>query len=139
MMGCNGESDHKNTLDAKDSIKPNSNIKVNKEFDKDGNLIRYDSAYSYYYSNIGNDSARLDSVFNSFKKRFNQEYSFAEDPLFKSFFFEDSLLQYDFYKKDFFSNRYRNNMGHIDSLFREMDLMKNNFFRKQPESLVPKR
>ncbi len=49
-------------------------------------------------------------------------------------FFEDSLLKYDFYKKDFFYNRFRNNMERMDSLFRGMDEMKNDFFNKQLQS-----
>jgi hypothetical protein len=43
---------------------------------------------------------------------------------------------YDFYKKDFFYDRFRNNMARMDSLFREMDIMKNDFFREQTIPII---
>lgn len=51
----------------KDSIKqPEEKIEVNKEFDEDGNLIRYDSIYSYSSSNLKMDAKRIDSIMNHF-------------------------------------------------------------------------
>jgi hypothetical protein len=117
---------------------------VNKEYDKNGNLIRYDSTYSAYYSNILNDSVRGDSIFKNFKSQFNQKYLFSQKPYFNDFFFQDSLLKYDFYKNAFFSNRFKNNMQQMDKLFLEMDSMKNYFFENQlqnpsAKTTVPKK
>jgi hypothetical protein len=142
VVGCNGQTKHEG--DSKESSNnPQTNIKVNKEYDKNGNIVRYDSTYSYYYSNVRNNRNMMDSIFNNFKSRFNQKYSFSEDPYFNRFFFQDSLLKYDFYKKDFFLNRFKENMRRMDSLFWGMDAFKNDFFRKQfemPEPLiVPKK
>jgi hypothetical protein len=129
LFSCDGQmkSTDKKT---KDNL-PQTNIKVNKEYDKNGNIVKYDSTYSSYYSNIKTDSILKDSIFNNFKSAFNHNYFFSNQPYFRNFFFADSLLMYDFYKKDFFYNRFRNNMEHMDSLFREMDIMKNDFFNKQ--------
>ena len=55
------------TLDSISSNAPKENIRVNKEFDKNGNVIKYDSAYSYYYSNIKNNPVVADSIFNKFR------------------------------------------------------------------------
>jgi hypothetical protein len=127
---CLGQSkNEKNSTE--NSGKPQSSFKVNKEYDKDGNLIRYDSTYSYYYSNIRNNKPLNDSLFNNFRSRFNNRYFFSDDPYFKNFFFQDSLLKHDFYKNDFFLKRFRDNMGSMDSLFRGMDLFKNDFFGRQ--------
>jgi len=114
-----------------DTITPKTNIIVNKEYDDKGNLIRYDSTYSSYYSNIETNKHLGDSVFNNFKNYFNQSYVFSNQPYFNNFFFEDSLLKYDFYKRDFFSDRFQNNMDHMDKLFMEMDSLKNSFFYQQ--------
>ena len=114
-----------------DTITPKTNIIVNKEYDDKGNLIRYDSTYSSYYSNIETNKLLGDSVLNNFKNYFNQSYGFSNQPYFNNFFFEDSLLKYDFYKRDFFSNRFENNMEHMDKLFMEMDSLKNSFFYQQ--------
>jgi len=54
FSGCNGQEvkKDKNTSDTTliSGNQPKEDIKVNKEYDKDGNLIRYDSTYTYYYS-----------------------------------------------------------------------------------------
>jgi hypothetical protein len=129
LLSCKGQINN-NGKQLKDSL-PQTNIKVNKEYDKNGNLIKYDSTYSTYYSSVKSNSILKDSIFNNFKNQFNKSYYFSNQPFFKNFFFEDSLLMYDFYKKDFFYNRFKNNMEHMDSLFRGMDKMKNDFFSKQ--------
>ncbi len=129
LLSCNGQN--KSTDKRQKENMPQTNIKVNKEYDKNGNLIKYDSTYSSYYSNIVSNSKLRDSIFNNFKSKFNQSYSFSNQPFFDKSFFEDSLLGYDFYKKDFFFQRFKNNMDRMDSLFREMDVMKNDFFNKQ--------
>jgi hypothetical protein len=131
LTSCNGQKKTEKAELSKETINPKTNIIVNKEYDDKGNLIRYDSTYSSYYSNIKNDSLLGDSVFNNFKDYFNQNYGFSNQPYFNNFFFEDSLLKYDFYKRDFFSNRFENNMEHMDHLFMEMDSLKNSFFNKQ--------
>jgi hypothetical protein len=130
LYGCNGQAG-KTEEDITASNIPQTNIKVDKQYDKDGNLLKYDSTYSYYYSNVKSDINLRDSILNNFKNQFNKRYFFSEDPFFNDLFFEDSLLMYDFYKKDFFLNRFRNNMNRMDSLFRDMDSLKNNFFNKQ--------
>lgn len=135
LVGCNGQTKQEIANAKTDSIKPKTDIRVNKEYDANGNLIRYDSSYSYYYSNIENDSLVGDSIFTNFQNYFNQRYRFSNKPFFDDYFFEDSLLHYDFYKEDFFSNRFRRNMQQMDQLFWEMDSLKNNFFNRQfPQS-----
>lgn len=120
-------------MNKEETIKPKSNFTVNKEYDKDGNLIRYDSTYSYYYSNIADDTVMRDSIFNQFRQQFSQSYSFSDDPFFSEFYFEDSLLPYDFYKHDFFTQRFRQNMQQMDSIFMGMDALKNDFFMQQTQ------
>jgi len=130
LISCNGQTNNKSEND-KSTAKPQTNIKVDKQYDSNGNLIKYDSSYSYYYSNIKDDNKQRDSILSNFKSQFNMKYSFSTDPYFNDFFFQDSLLKYDFYKKDFFLNRFRNNMKMMDSLFWGMDSLKNSFFGKQ--------
>jgi hypothetical protein len=131
LTSCNGQiKKQEKEGNAKIDI-PKTNIKVDKQYDEKGNLIKYDSTYSYYYSNVKSDTILRDSIFNNFKNAFNQRYFFSKDPFFSDFFFIDSLLKYDFYRKDFFVNRYRNNMNRLDSLFWGMDSLKNSFFNKQ--------
>jgi hypothetical protein len=130
LISCNGQT-NKKSENNKSNANPQTNIKVDKQYDSNGNLIKYDSSYSYYYSNIKDDKNRRDSIFSNFKNQFNRKYFFSNDPYFNDFFFQDSLLKYDFYRKDFFLNRFRNNMRMMDSLFWGMDSLKNSFFRQQ--------
>ena len=128
LSSCNGQK--KDLQKDVTKIEPKTDVKVNKEYDENGNLIRYDSTYTYVYSNI-DDTAVRDSILANFKKHFNQQYKFSEDPFFNDLFFEDSLMQYDFYKNDFFMNRFKNNMMMMEDLFKEMDSIKNSFYQQQ--------
>lgn len=110
---------------------PIEDIVVNKEYDEHGNLLRYDSTYSSFYSNIENDSLAEDSVFANFRKMFQEKYPFSFQPSFHDFFFRDSLMKYDFYKKDFFTERYKRNQKQTEKIFQEMDSIKNKFFKEQ--------
>ncbi len=133
FSSCNAQTkkDEHKTQNEINSNFPKKNIKVNKEFDKNGNLIKYDSTYSYYYSNIKNNATLADSMFNKFKNQFQTQYPFSNTPFFNNFFFQDTLLKYDFYKKDFFLERFKRDMYNMDKLFIEMDSAKNNFFENQ--------
>jgi hypothetical protein len=130
---CNGQNIKNEQKEENKKPKPETNIKVNKHYDEEGNLVRYDSVYTYYYSNIEGDTVMRDSIFEAFKKSFNKSYPFSTDSYFEDLFFEDSLLMYDFYKDDFFRSRYYHNPFKMNELFREMDSLKNKFFKKQFE------
>ncbi len=132
LNGCNGqEKQIKNNKSSALKTAPKEDIKVNKEYDKDGNLIKYDSTYTYFYSNIENDTIAEDSIFTNFKNMFGLQYPFSYRPYFNDLFFEDSLMKYDFYKKDFFTERFMKNMEKTEKMFQEMDSIKNHFFNKQ--------
>jgi len=132
LSSCNGQ-DKQVKNDKLNAVKnvPKEDIKVNKEYDKDGNLIRYDSTYTYFYSNIENDTIAEDSIFTNFKNLFDLQYPFSYKPYFNDLFFEDSLMKYDFYKKDFFTERFWQNMKQTEKMFQEMDSIKNHFFNEQ--------
>jgi len=132
LSSCNGQ-EKQNKNDKLSSVQnaPKEEIQVNKEYDKDGNLIRYDSTYTYFYSNIENDTIAEDSIFNNFRNMFESKYPFSNKPYFNDLFFEDSLMNYDFYKEDFFFERFKQNMEQNEKLFQEMDSIKNKYFLEQ--------
>ena len=141
MFGCDAQQKESQRSEEQDTVafEPQTEIRVNKEYDDRGNLIRYDSVYSSYYSNIEGDTALHDSVFNQFMNKFNDRFPFSSEPFFNEMFFTDSLLHYDFFKDDFFQNRFERNLYHMDEYFRRMDSLKNYFFRKQIRSESPKK
>lgn len=75
LFSCNAQTkkdlDKKETEISKEKIEPKIDYKVNKEYDENGNLIRLDSTYSYYYSNIDKDAMINDSIFRKFNQHFN--------------------------------------------------------------------
>jgi hypothetical protein len=137
FSSCNekGENQTKNKNNTDTTVisdnQPTEDIKVYKEYDKNGNLIRFDSTYSYYYSNIDGNKAKGDSIFNKFRRMFENRYPFSRKSYFDNLFFNDSSLHYNFYKKDFFLERFRQNRQQLDKLFSEMDSIKNKFFLEQ--------
>lgn len=127
FSSCTGQEKEKKENESQ----PKTNVVVNKEYDDNGNLIKYDSTYSYYYSNIEKDTFLMDSILNDFKGHFNENFYFSNRPYFNDLFFDDSLMGYDFYKSNFFLNRYKTNMERMQNLFMEMDSIKNKFFKNQ--------
>jgi hypothetical protein len=127
LISCIGQT--KKTDSQNDVNKPKTSIDVKKKYDKNGNVVQYDSSYSYVYSNIkGNDRLR-DSILNSFRNDFNEKYFFSNEPFFKNFFFDDSLMNRDFFRNDYFFKHFRSNMDRMNSLFEGMDSVKNEFFK----------
>jgi hypothetical protein len=128
-LNCNGQIENNDT--AKDKNNPKTNIKVNKEYDNQGNLIRYDSTYSYSYSNMDNDTVFNDSIFNIVRGHYIDHFLSSDDPFFKDFFFRDSLMKDDFFNDDFFMKRFKQNKEQMDNLFQEMDSVRNDFYKKK--------
>lgn len=138
MSSCNEQSVENEQTKGPE---PQTGIKVNREYDEKGNLIRYDSTYAHFYSTITDDKPLKDSLFFAFRSQFNRRYPFLDRPFMDDLFFEDSLLKYDFYKHDFFTERFRRNMQRMDEMFREMDSIKNQYYIRalpEPGDDIPK-
>lgn len=63
---------------------PKEDIKVNREFDENGNMIRYDSTYTWSWSSTGENGAIPDSMFQ-FNNGFGNFSIFGMDSLFQQF------------------------------------------------------
>ncbi|MFA8433569.1 MAG: hypothetical protein ACEPOZ_03535 [Marinifilaceae bacterium] len=95
--------------------KPNEEIKVNKEYDEQGNLIRYDSTYVYTWSSDStfrfNDSIihpQMDEIRKMMKERFHRftPSDSVESGVFGHPFFDHNFFGKDFFKDDFFSGSF---------------------------------
>lgn len=102
-----------NTKPGKNS--PKEDIRVNREYDEKGNLIKFDSIYSYSYSS---DSTLKDFDFKDFPGSFGMNLDFFNDSAFGGSFFKD----FD----PFFSGSL---MQHPDSLMNRLNRMHNFQFR----------
>lgn len=100
--------------------KPKENIKVNKKFDSKGNMIYYDSTYTW--SSSGNEPNIMfhDTVITGdpgdMQRFFDQEFGF-NNPLFMNpFFGNDSIMNIDPFGNDFFQRQFQMQ----DSLMNEL-------------------
>jgi hypothetical protein len=144
-LSCHEKTNGQDTSDAQkdqasvvqDSTKnqPKVSIKVNKRYDDKGNLVGFDSTYSSFYSNVEGDTARMDSLMNSFDRYFNRNHSSFFDHQFNTLFFNDSLRYPDFFHNDFFMKRYELNHDYLKGMMHRMDSIKNRFYQEQNRKL----
>jgi hypothetical protein len=144
--GCNGQKksgDSQQQIASGDSaVKPKVDVRVNKKYDEKGNLVQFDSTYSYFYSAPGlkRSSISSDSLFGNFKLPLRNQYEGLMDENMNSVFFNDTMFKYDFYNSDYFSKRFHLNIPKFEELFRQMDSIKSDMFRNTyPEGAIRKK
>ncbi|WP_417213225.1 hypothetical protein [Bizionia sp.] len=143
-ISCNGQKNEQKTeikeSDGKLVEQPKGTWKVDKEFDENGNLIRYDSIYSRS-SNGKFDNLSVsdkDSLMQSFKSRFFTNYSGFENEGFEAIFSQDSLFSKRFFNDDFFGSNFGNDFMDIDKLRQQMMARQKKFLEKyQSEFIKP--
>jgi hypothetical protein len=138
--GCN---DHKKVNDNKyaaivknnpdSTYNPKVDVRVNRKYDDKGNLIQFDSTYSYFYSSPGmktDTSISSDSLFSNFKSPLSDYYRDLFNSNMNGIFFNDSLFKYDFYNNDYFSKRFDLNLKRFENMFHQMDSAKTGMFQR---------
>lgn len=131
---CNGQEIEKKN-EEKNGIKteqPKGSWKVDKEFDEKGNLIRYDSIYSWS-SNSYLDHFNLkekDSLLDAFKSKFFTHYSGFENGGFKDVFAQDSLFSKHFFGDDFFNSDFGKDFRDIDNITQQIIARQKKFLEK---------
>jgi outer membrane lipopolysaccharide assembly protein LptE/RlpB len=134
---CGGQTKNKEEESKRITIKqtegesPQITTSVNKHNDSKGNLIKFDSTYSYFYSSKGHDSTKiaLDTVLAEFKSFYYENFKTHIDKRFNDIFLTDSLFKYDFLNDDYFRKRFELNMNKMNDLFREMDSLKIHYLK----------
>jgi hypothetical protein len=139
MLSCSAQESEQNSPSASSeneigttTNQPKVSWKVNKEVDEDGNVIRYDSTYTWSYTNVEGDSMSvdMDSMMQSFNNYFDQHFSPMWNSSFNSPFRNDTLFHQDFFNDNFFQNRWENDFYDMDNLFHRMDSLRNRFFNE---------
>lgn len=133
-MGCSSAQQPENKKENPGSenfvTKPEVRWEVNKETDENGNVVRYDSTYTWSWSDNDGASTKLDvdSVMRSFRQHFDRHLPDywghgMWDPLHR-----DSTFYEDFFNDDFFHNQWQQNQIEMEKMFRQMDSLRNSFF-----------
>jgi len=143
VTGCKAQDKDKNApeiVQDKSTIQniPKESWSIKKEVDEDGNVTRYDSTYTWSYSNLGDSiDVNVDSVLNSFDLYFNRRMPSLWGPKFMNPMWRDSTTFPDFFTDDYFHNRWRKNLYDMDNMFKQMDSMRNRFFDDNYPGLMP--
>ena len=140
-INCSGQKDENKKTEITTIEKPKGSWKVDKEFNENGNLIKYDSIYSWSSSE---DIERLsamdrDSLMQSFKSKFFKNYSRFEQQGFENIFSEDSLFSNHFFNDDFFGSDFGTDFMNIDQITEDLISRQKKFLEKyQSEIVLPK-
>jgi hypothetical protein len=108
------------------NMKPNPDvhIKVDKKTDEKGNIIQYDSTYSYSWSGSRHNNASLDSILNEFRNSHDPFHFFGTNP----FTFSDPAFSFDFNQSDssFFESPFNFHFDNLNdsTFFKINELMK---------------
>lgn len=133
-ISCNGQEN-------KIVEKPKGSWKVDKEFDENGNLIRYDSIYSWSSNNKFDNLSSMakDSFMQSFKSNFFTNFSEFENKGFENIFSQDSLFSKHFFNDNFFGSPFGKDFMDIDKIQQRMFARQKKFLEKyQSEFMKPK-
>ena len=144
-VSCNSQNNDIKNTETKESDEeivkePKGTWKVDKEFDENGNLIRYDSIYSWSsddkYNNLS--LSERDSLMQTFKSRFFTNFSGFENQGFEDVFSKDSLFSKHFFNDDFFGSDFGSDFIDIDKIRQQMIARQKKFLEKyQSEFIKP--
>lgn len=132
VTACNSQEKEKKDKEVNKEIKPETRWEVKKEYDEFGNLIRYDSLYTWKYSNVRGDSIaiNLDSIMDTFRKHFETTSSFKWDEYFSYFPKNDSLLMDDFFRRDYYLKNYERQDREFRDIMKQIDSSRNAYLKK---------
>jgi len=144
LTGCKGQEKKEGAIaeegNKKEIEQPKGTWKVDKEFDENGNLIRYDSIYSWSSDNSWKDLTNLekDSLLNNFESKFYRRFSQFQNQGFEDIFKPDSLFSKHFFNDDFFESDFGKDFMDIDRIRQQMLERQKKFLEKyQSQFLKP--
>lgn len=142
-MSCNSQENKKDGAEQKNeknelTERPKGTWKVDKEFDENGNLIRYDSIYSWSSADAFEDLnlQDRDSLLQSFQSKFFRRFSGSDRFGFNPFFEQDSLFGQRFFNEDFFGSDFGKDFMDIDKMHERMQRMEKEFFERHKARFI---
>ena len=137
-VSCNGQRNEIKGNNQEIDKEPKGSWKVDKEFDEKGNLIRYDSVYSWSSDNKYNNLSlsERDSLMEFFKSRFFKNFSGFENKGFNNFFSQDSLFSKRFFNDNFFESDFGNDFMDIDKIRQKIIMSQKNFLEKHQSEFI---
>ena len=142
ISACNAQAEKKHPPPVADPLArsvdpPHVEVRVNKQYDAQGNLISFDSTHTSIYRGQNGPADLMDPLFQDFKPRFGTGYPFLNDPGFNDLFFNDSLMHQDFFHDNFFRKRMEMNQRYLEQMMTRMDSVKNAYLRGEARKQDP--
>lgn len=125
---------------AMDEVKPKGSWKVNRDYDENGNLISYDSTYTYSYSSVDGDTisaADMDELMSHFQQFLGQNGMNDQSAFMQSFFNDSIPGNSHFFHGDLFADHF--NSESFQRQIREMDSLHRQFLKQQYPQFFEKR
>ncbi len=135
-VGCDAQnqSGEKSEMQVQKDQKnsPKESWTVKKEVDENGNVIGYDSTYTWSYSTMNGDSlmVNVDSLMNSFQSYFDESMPSVWNHSLMDPMLRDSLLGRDLFSDNYFHRRWKDDFFDMDKMFQHMDSLRNEFFNE---------
>lgn len=143
-LGCTAQETEKNQklLSDRDTVEtpqPEVSWEVHKETDEHGNVIRYDSTYTWTYQSKDGDVTKLDvdSVMRSFQNYFDLHLPGNWDNDFDHPLRRDSTFYQDFFRDDYFYQQWQRSQQEMQYMFKRMDSLRNEFFQQRYPDMMP--
>lgn len=147
FSGCNAQEKRENA-EAKASIskngaempQPQGTWKVKKELDENGNLIRYDSIYTYSYGIINGEKMakqQMDSAMTAFQEYMEKRVpqSFPRDMMVNPL--ANDSLRDNFFERGVFENHWETFFPEMQQQLKLMDSLHQQFFQETESGLFP--
>ncbi|MDX1279005.1 hypothetical protein [Oceanihabitans sediminis] len=142
-ISCNSQNKNLENTEAKyDNQKiiqePKGSWKVDKEFDENGNLIRYDSIYSWSSQDKYNklSISQRDSLIQSFKSKFFTNFLELKNQGFEDIFANDSLVSNYFFNDSFFESNFGSDFMDINNIKKQLIARQKEFLKKHQFKLI---
>lgn len=138
-VSCNGQNNKKETTSKTAEKVPPGDWKVNKQYDDKGNLIQYDSIYSWSSSNTYNNLSEIekDSIISNYKSKSLSSFSTFPKQMRMDSLFVDDFFNDDFFNDDFFSSDFGEDFMQLDKIRDKMQ-QQQQFFKKYSSKVKPK-
>ena len=124
------------------SPQPKVDIRVNKQYDDAGNLVRMDSTYIWSYSNLEGDSVKVaaDSLLEMFKPFSFGAFPDTMDLWLNPFFNFDSIFYTDFFRDNYFFDRWHREFKSLERELHKLDSLRDEFLKREyPGMKQPKK
>ncbi|QDO95421.1 hypothetical protein FNB79_16075 [Formosa sediminum] len=134
-ISCNAQDQ---TPKATTENSPKGTWKVDKEFDEQGNLIKYDSIYSWssHNSHTNLTAKDADSIMQAFKSKFFANHSGISPEYLDNMFAQDSIFNFSFFKDDLFADPFKDDFVNMEELRKQMIARHQSFLQQQQPALI---